>query len=104
MRETLIAIQTSEEGRRQSLVLLTVDLRQHEGAWVATCIELGTSAYSDTLDELRQEIADAIVLQLNEAERLGFIDDYLQEHAASLLQLPAETPAAKEEHWELVSS
>ena len=33
----------------------------------------------DSIEELRGEIADAIGLQLNEAMRLGFLDEYIEE-------------------------
>ena len=80
VREQAIAVELTERGP-SNLVLLTLDLTQEDEVWVGTCIELGTSAYADSLEELRGEIADAIGLQLNEAMRLGFIDEYIQERS-----------------------
>ena len=86
MREQAIAVELTERGP-SNLVLLTLELTQEEDVWVGTCIELGTSAYAETLEELRGEIADAIGLQLNEAMRLGFIDDYIEERNVRTLPL-----------------
>ena len=86
MREQAIAVELTERGP-SNLVLLTLELTQEDEVWVGTCIELGTSAYADTLEELRGEIADAIGLQLNEAMRLGFIDEYIQERSVRMLPL-----------------
>jgi predicted RNase H-like HicB family nuclease len=86
MRDQAIAVESMESGPR-NLILLTLELTQEDDVWVGTCIELGTSAYADTLDELRGEIADAIGLQLNEAMRLGFIDEYIQERNVRTLPL-----------------
>ena len=93
MREQAIAVEISERGP-SNLVLLTLELTQEEDVWVGTCIELGTSAYADTIEELRGEIADAIGLQLNEAMRLGFIDEYIQERNVRTL------PLIQLENWE----
>ncbi len=78
MREQAIAVELTERGP-SNLVLLTLELTQEEDVWVGTCIELGTSTYADSLEELRGEMADAIGLQLNEAMRLGFLDEYIEE-------------------------
>ena len=86
MREQVIAVETSERGP-SNLVLLTLELTQEDDVWVGTCIELGTSAYADSLEELRGEIADAIGLQLNEAMRLGFLDEYIEERNVRTLPL-----------------
>ena len=86
MRDQAIAVQSTESGPR-NLILLTLELTQEDDVWVGTCLELGTSAYADTIEELRGEIADAIGLQLNEAMRLGFIDEYIRERNVRTLPL-----------------
>ena len=70
MRETAVAVHRSIEGH-DGLILLTLDLRRNGKSWLGTRIELGTAAYADSLEELREELLDAISLQLNEVERLG---------------------------------
>ena len=79
MRDTLVAVRTDGPNPR-SILVLTVDLDRHEDVWTGTCFELGTSTYADTLDEMRKELGEAILLQLNEVERLGFMETYLREH------------------------
>ncbi len=104
MRDQAIVIELTESGPR-SLIILTLDLTQEDNVWIGTCVELGTSAYADTLDDLRGEIADAIGLQLNEAIRLGFIDEYIQERnvrTLPLIQLE-ETGVASRERFGLVA-
>ena len=105
MRDTLIAVRTTR-GRPQSLVLLTIDLRQEENWWVGTCIELGTSSYAEALDDVRAEMADAILLQLNEVERLGYMQEYLREHGVTEVKLPLDShaPAQPQESWGLVGA
>jgi len=46
---------------------------------------LGTAAYSDCLEGLHREILDAVGLQLDEAMRLGFFDEYIEERNVSTL-------------------
>ena len=60
------------------------------------CLELGTTTFADTLDELRKEISDAVTLQLDEIERLGFIEEFLRDHSVQpVLLVPSATGNAK---------
>jgi len=70
----------SPEGELRGTVVLTLSFQQEEDQWVGTCVELGTSIHASSLQEADEEMAEAIALQLNEVERLGFITDYLVEH------------------------
>ena len=75
-----------------------------EGAvWVGICDELGTSAYADSIEEARTQLAEAIVLHLNEAQRLGFIDELLKTRGVVVMRVPDPTPATKgrSNEWEL---
>ena len=71
------------------LVPLTFDFEEEEGKWVGVCLELGTSSFADTLEELRKEIGDAVTLHLQEMEQLGFIAEFLQDHNARPVPLPS---------------
>ena len=86
MREQTIAVELTERGP-SNLVRLALELTQEEDVWIGTSLELGTSTYADSIEELRGEIADAIGLQLNEAMRLGFLDDYIEERNVRTLPL-----------------
>ncbi len=63
-------------------------------------LKLGTSAFADTLEELRKEIGDAVTLQLGEMERLGFFEDFLRDH--NLRPVNLAPPATGEAQFELV--
>ena len=89
MRDTIIAIHYGKEIRSPDFLLpLTIDLDREREQWTGTCLELGTSTFGDTLDEVRKELQEAIALQLNEVERLGFTTDYLEENRVPIIQLP----------------
>ncbi len=91
MRETIIAIHYKKQIRSPDFVFpLTIDLERDREQWTGTCLELGTSTFGDTLDEVKKELQEAIALQLNEAERLGFIADYLAENRVRIIHLPNE--------------
>jgi len=70
----------SPEGELLGTVVLTLTFQQEEDQWVGACVELGTSTHASSLQEADEEMAEAIALQLNEVERLGFIAEYLAEH------------------------
>jgi predicted RNase H-like HicB family nuclease len=103
MRDTVLALRTGAE-RTQSVILLTVDFQEYEGQWVGTILELGVSTYADTLDELRSELTDALLLQLNEIERLGFTDEYLKEQGVKQLVLPDKLDDKTDHNWELAQA
>ena len=94
MRETEVAFR-SRDGKPKEVILLTIDFKERAGQWLAECLELGTAAYADTLEDARREIRDNVTLQLGSVEELGFIEEYLRQHNVSLLSL--ETPAQSAE-------
>ena len=85
-----------------SLIVMTLKLDQDKDNWVGECLELGTAAYASSISELREELADAILLQLNEVERLGFIDEYLQERQVKVLHWSKAFPSEASDPWDLV--
>ncbi len=66
-----------EPPKRQA-VTLTLSFEQEDGQWVGTCLELGASTFADTIPAAYEELVDAILLHLNEAEDEGYIEQYLQ--------------------------
>ena len=90
MRGSLVALQKDNEGKPVGIVVLTADLDEYDEKWVGTVLELGVSAYADSLKELRSELFEAILLQLNEVERLGFVDEYLREHGVKKLEFATQ--------------
>ena len=80
MRETATVIHRNNQGSPDYVIVLTFDFCEESGQFVGVCLELGSSAFADTLQQARLELREAVELQLNEVERLGFIDDYLSEN------------------------
>jgi hypothetical protein len=78
MHVNVMAIQQGGKPPRR-LFPLNFTFTREDNSWVGVCVELGTSAFSDTIDRALKELCDAVVLQLEEAERLFKLDAYLEE-------------------------
>ena len=89
MRDTATVIHRNKEGSPDYVIVLTFDFSQETDQCVGLCLELGTSTFADTLDQTGLELQDAVELQLNEVERLGFIEDYLVENHISTVSIDA---------------
>jgi len=89
VRETLVAIR-SREGKPITAAIVTIELRQEGNSWLAECLEVGTATYGPTLEQARKEIVEAMTLQLNQVEELGFIDEFMRDHGVQ--QVPIEPP------------
>lgn len=76
------------------VTLVTLEYKQDGERWLAECIESGTPAYAGTLDEAREQVLEAVALQLNELARLGHDKDFLRSH--SITATPP-TPTIQEE-------
>ena len=104
MRETIIAIHREKEiGSADFVFSLTFDLEKEGEQWTGTCLELGTSTFGDTLDEAKKELQDAVTLQLDEMERLGFISEYLEENRVPVIRL-ADAVAPSDSSFALSSA
>lgn len=57
---------------------------QEETTYVAHCPELDVSSCGKTLDQARQNLKMAVRLFLEEAEKLGTLEDILQECSFSM--------------------
>jgi hypothetical protein len=89
MRDTATIIHRKTEGSPDYMIVLTFEFGQESGQWVGLCLELGTSTFADTFDNIRLELQDAVELQLNEVERLGHIQDYLAENHVRVVPVDA---------------
>ncbi|MBI2170495.1 MAG: hypothetical protein HYU30_00515 [Chloroflexi bacterium] len=111
MRDSLISF-LKHNGSPVMVALLTVDfLRDEDGQWVATCLELGTVACAESLEQVREEVRDALELQLNGMAELGYITEYLKEMGVSCFLVPtrAKPPHAvhldpTKSRWEMASA
>ena len=80
MRDTATVIHRDDKGSPDYLFVLTFEYGTEADKWVGVCLELGTPAFSDTLEQVREELQEAVELQLNEMERLMQVQDFLQEN------------------------
>ena len=83
MRQHFVALRLDGQIPKEAIVL-TADFVKEDDNWVGTCLELGTSAYSHDLESLRKELEESILLQLEEVEKLGFLEEYLTERKVPL--------------------
>ena len=97
MREGLAAIRRDKE-KLVSMILLTADYRQEDGNWLAECLELGVATYGTTLEEAKEDLSEAIDLQLTEVDELGFIKEYLKEHGVQIHPFPTQ-PEERHTSW-----
>ena len=100
MRQQGFAIHyDSAKGIPDYVLPLTFDFYEEQGKWVAVCLEIGTTAFADTLEELRKELYDSVTLQLSEVEKLGFMEEYLRDRNVRPVYLGP--PAKGEANFEL---
>ena len=91
MRDSATVIHRNTEGSPDYVIVLTFEFSQESDKWVGICLELGTSAFADTLDEIRVELQEAVELQLNGIERFGFIEDYLDKNQVPRVSIDSVT-------------
>ena len=89
MRETTTVIHRKAEGSPDYVIVLTFEFTQESRQWTGLCLESGTSAFAYTLEQTRLELHEAVELQLNEMERLGYIQDYLAENHVRIVPIAA---------------
>lgn len=73
--------------KKKAFIVLTVFFEKEKGGerWVATCKELGTSTYGNTLDEAQERIEEAIGLHLNTLEEVGERARFFEENNIKVL-------------------
>ena len=91
MRDIATVIHRNGQGSPDYVIVLTFEFSQESDQWVGLCLELGTSTFGDTLEQTRLELQEATELQLNEVERLGYIQDYLAENHVRVVPIDAVT-------------
>ena len=93
MQDTVTIIHRDSQGSADYVVLLTLDFQEEAGDWVGICLELGTAAEAGTLEQAREQLLEAVDLQLNEMERLCDIEEYLEDNHVRVVPIgPATCP------------
>ena len=83
------------QGIPDYFVHLTFEFVEEDGQWCGNCVELGTAAFADTLEQARVELSDATNLQLTGVERLNELPEYLDKNGVS--RFPIRVPIHEEE-------
>ena len=76
-KETVKVVHRDSLGEHDYTIELTLLYYFESEQWVGVCDEMGTSAFADTMEQMKTELRDAVELQLNEMERIADIQDYL---------------------------
>ena len=76
-----------EDNAIAAIYILTVKYHREDDKWLGECIELGTATFAETLEEVRQELNEAIALQVNDMDQLGFAREYLADHGVQALPI-----------------
>ena len=101
LRESIAALRT-EASAPTGVIVLTMEYSEESDIWVGQCLELGTPAEAPTSKELRQELVEAVHLQLEQVQELGFIDAFLRNHGVALFPLGKEPrPGGRGTGWRL---
>ncbi|MDA0988867.1 MAG: hypothetical protein O2783_07065 [Chloroflexi bacterium] len=87
MRENVVVVHVIDGGMSEAIVL-TANFHQDGDQWLGEGLELGTATFADTLEDVRKELAAAMILQVNEMNRLGFADEFLADHGVQQLPIP----------------
>ena len=66
--------------KKDGYIDITVRFAQEGSKWTAECIELGTAAYGDTLEEAEKAIRGLITLHLNALEDVAMRKAFFRQH------------------------
>lgn len=83
-KETVKVAHRDRIGEYDYTIELTLLYYFESGQWIGVCDELGTSAFADSLEQMKTELRDAVALQLNEMERIADIKDYLVDNQVAI--------------------
>ena len=95
LRESIAALRTVGP-IPTGVIVLTVEYLEEADMWVGQCLELGTPAEAATLKELRTGLAQAVGLQLQQMEELGYIGEFLNDHGVAILPLADASPSVRQ--------
>ena len=66
------------------MVNLRAEFFKEGNIYVALCPELNVSSFGDSLEEAKQSLTEAVEVFLEECERMGTLEDVLEEAGFSL--------------------
>jgi len=62
------------------VVILHAHYWRNQNQWLGECVELGTTTFADTFEDVQRELKDMIVLHLDTLESVGERDNFFKEH------------------------
>lgn len=80
----------------ERFVVLTISIQQDGDKWLARCIELGTSTFSNTFEGAREALTEAIELHLNTLEDVHECERFLKENGVKVYTNIPNSLALKE--------
>jgi hypothetical protein len=98
MRESCVALRYKEDRPVQGIIL-TLDFHKEGNSWVGVCLELGTATDDPDLETARKELLENVSLQLEGAEDLGHVENYLKERGVQFFTLPSERARPDSRSW-----
>lgn len=78
LRENMLLVRY-KKSKPDLALMLTAEFRMEGDQWLAECVETGVATFGPTLDEARSGLIDAMAMDLECTEKLGFLADYLEE-------------------------
>ena len=105
MRDTLLVFRNEGEGLPKRGIILNIDFVKEGESWVGTCLELGTFAYANSVEQAREEVAESVLLQLNGVQGLNFITDYLKDRGVKQVEIKFEHDGSPPtDRWEMAEA
>ena len=80
--------------RKVGYVALTLQFEREDDQWVGTCIELGTSTFAHSLEQVQEELHELVGLHLNGLETVGERERFFENHG---IQIQRTTQTEAEE-------
>lgn len=76
----------------EQFVMLNYGFRKEKKGrrWLGECIELGTSTYGNSLDDVKEKLEEAVSLHLNTLEEVGERERFFEEHNIKLYTSKSE--------------
>ena len=69
-----------EGGAVKGFVILTLAFRREGHMWLGRCLELSTSTYARTLEQVKKELVEMVESHLNVLEEVGERKRFFREH------------------------
>ena len=73
-------------------IALTISFQREKGdLWTAECLELGTSTFGNSFEDVNEKIDEAILLHLNTLEEVGERKRFFEEHNINIIYYKPKT-------------